>query len=300
MERLLTKAELLLWKCRKELSFGKLDELKKRCSKERDDVLRVEGSIFSKLRRDYEEKLAEEKEEAVRANLELELAEKEIAEMEEQISSLEMKMKGVSSIYNTEEMSDAEKELYDWCAFAEQAYEVIALTNRCLEKGWAERMRSYSNPGNLKNCVAFQENVEELYRIMDGFLSMVGRVRYLPGIRDKNNALLQRSSRTTYYGGKTLVFLRKGRDAVQIDLHELDFRNLWGGWAAGDALERKLKEIEILEQLFSGIIKEYIILGEELLKKVRLNCFHSAQKDIFGFEKKNENKILYTEWKNGR
>ena len=214
-------------------------------------------------------------------DLELELVEKELMELERQISELE----NVSSIYNAEGLNDAEKELHDWCAVAEQAYEVIALTNRCLEEGWVERMRSYSNPGNLKNCVAFQENVEELYRIMDGFLSMVGRVRYLPGIRVKNNTLLQRSSRTTYYGGKTLVFLQKGRDAVQIDLHELDFKNLWGGWAAGDALERKLKEIELLEQLFSGIIKEYIILGEELLRKVRTNRFQPTEKDIFGFEK---------------
>lgn len=281
MEALQNRAELLLLKCRKELYFGKVDELKKKCRKEQDDVLRMEGSLFSKLRRDYEERLTEEKKEALRADLELELVEKELMELERQISELE----NVSSIYNAEGLNDAEKELHDWCAVAEQAYEVIALTNRCLEEGWVERMRSYSNPGNLKNCVAFQENVEELYRIMDGFLSMVGRVRYLPGIRVKNNALLQRSSRTTYYGGKTLVFLQKGRDAVQIDLHELDFKNLWGGWAAGDALERKLKEIELLEQLFSGIIKEYIILGEELLRKVRTNRFQPTEKDIFGFEK---------------
>ena len=186
MEALQNRAELLLLKCRKELYFGKVDELKKKCRKEQDDVLRMEGSLFSKLRRDYEERLTEEKKEALRADLELELVEKELMELERQISELE----NVSSIYNAEGLNDAEKELHDWCAVAEQAYEVIALTNRCLEEGWVERMRSYSNPGNLKNCVAFQENVEELYRIMDGFLSMVGRVRYLPGIRVKNNTLL--------------------------------------------------------------------------------------------------------------
>ena len=281
MEALQNRAELLLLKCRKELYFGKVDELKKKCRKEQDDVLRMEGSLLAKIRRDHEDRLAEEKQEAARAQLELELAEKELAELEHQISALE----NVSSIYNADDLNEVEKELHDWCDFVELGYEMIVLTNKCLQEGWAERMRSYSNPGNLENCIAFQEDAEMLYRTMDVFLSKAGRVRYLPGIRIKNQMLLQRSSRTTYYGGKTLVFLREGYDVVQIDLHELDFKNLWGGWAVGDALERKLKEIELLEQLFSGIIKEYIILGEELFRKIRTNRFQPAEKDIFGFEK---------------
>lgn len=281
MEALQNRAELLLLKCRKELYFDKLDELKKKCRKEQDDVLRMEGSLLAKIRRDHEDRLSEEKQEAARAQLELELAEKELAELEHQISALE----NVSSIYNADDLNEVEKELHDWCDFVELGYEMIVLTNKCLQEGWAERMRSYSNPGNLENCIAFQEDAEMLYRTMDVFLSKAGRVRYLPGIRIKNQMLLQRSSRTTYYGGKTLVFLREGYDVVQIDLHELDFKNLWGGWAVGDALERKLKEIELLEQLFSGIIKEYIILGEELLRKVRTNRFQPTEKDIFGFEK---------------
>lgn len=281
MKPLLTRTELLILRCQKELFFGRLDELKKRCNKEQDDVLRVEGSIFAKLRRDYEDRLLEEKQEAEQAKLELELAEKELAELECQISELE----SISSIYNADDLNEVEKELHDWCDFVELGYEMIVLANKCLQEGWAERMRSYSNPGNLENCIAFQEDAEMLYRTMDVFLSKAGRVRYLPGIRIKNQMLLQRSSRTTYYGGKTLVFLREGYDVVQIDLHELDFKNLWGGWAVGDALERKLKEIELLEQLFSGIIKEYIILGEELLRKVRANRFQPTEKDIFGFEK---------------
>ena len=281
MEALLNRAELLLWKCRKELYFGKLDELKKKCVKEQDDVLRMEGNLFAKLRRDYEERLEEEKKESFCANLELEQAEKELTEIEEKIALFE----GVSSIYNADDLNDAEREMHEWCLFAEQTYEVLVLTNECLLKGWQERMQSYSNPGNLEKCIAFQEDVEELYRIMGGFLSEVGRVRYLPGIRVKNNALLQRSSRTTYYGGKTLVFLRDGYDPVQIDLHELDFKNLWGGWAVGDALERKLKEIEQLRRLFSKIAEESIVRGENMLRKVKMSRFQPAEKGIFGFNK---------------
>ena len=57
-----------------------MDELKKKCVKEQDDVLRMEGNLFAKLRRDYEERLEEEKKESFCANLELEQAEKELAD----------------------------------------------------------------------------------------------------------------------------------------------------------------------------------------------------------------------------
>ena len=78
MEGLLARAELLLLKCGKELFFGRLEELKKNRTKGQDNVARLEGSLFSKLRRDYEERMAEEKERAIRAKLELELAVKEL------------------------------------------------------------------------------------------------------------------------------------------------------------------------------------------------------------------------------
>lgn len=283
-EALLVKTELLLWLCRKELHRRKVDELRKQCVREQEDVTRVESSLFSKLRRNHDERLEKEKEEYEQARRELEQVEKILAEAEEKIPALKAKLENISSIYKGEEYEDAEKLLFDWCSFMERGYEVIALTNKCLEEGWAERIRSYGNPGNLENCIVFQEEVEELYGIMDGFLSVVGRVRYLPGIRIDDKMLLQRSRRTTYYGGKTLVFLRKGYAAVQIDLHELDFSNLWGGWAVGDALERKLKEVEQLERLFFGIIKEYIALGEEVFRKVKMDTFKVPEQNIFGFE----------------
>lgn len=283
-ENLLTRAELLLWLCRKELYRRKIDELKKRCIREQDEVARLEGGFFSKLRRDHDESLEKKKNEFIWVQKELERVQKILAGAEENIPALKKKLENNPSIYKGEEYEDAEKSLFDWCIFMERAHEVIALTNKCLDEGWMERTHSYSNPGNLENCLVFQEDVEELYRIMEGFLSAVGRVRYLPGIRIDDKMLLRRSKRTTYYGGKTIVFLRKGYAAVQIDLHELDFRNLWGGWAVGDALERKLKEIEQLEQLFSEMIKEHIVLGEELLRKAGGNSFKRPEKNIFGFE----------------
>ena len=50
--------------------------------------------------------------------LELELAEKEIMKMEQKIVSLE----DVSSIYNAEDLNDAERELHDWCEMMEKRF----------------------------------------------------------------------------------------------------------------------------------------------------------------------------------
>ena len=280
MEALHNRAELLLFKCRKELRFGKLDELKKKCNKEQDDVLRMEGSLFAKLRRDHEERLAEEKQEAARANLELGLAEKEMAEMEQKIVSLE----SVSSIYNADELKDAERELHDWCEMMEKGWIAFSSLHNWMMDAEAERLRVYSNPAKAEKNEQMHDALDAFFLQLDVFLSVVGRVRYLPGIRINNGF---RINRTTVMGGKTLMFFRKGYGTFQLDLHEFYLREMESGWATGDALERKLKELEHLERLCRSIIVEKLLQGEELLRKVRISHFCSVEKDIFGFEKKS-------------
>lgn len=41
-----------------------------------------------------------------------------------------------------------------------------------------------------------------------------------------------------------------------------------------------------LEQLFESIVKEKDVLGEALLRKVKINTYQSAEKDVYGFEMK--------------
>ena len=93
-------------------------------------MLCMEGSLFSKLRRDYEERLTEEKKEALRADLELELVGKELMELERQISELE----NISSIYNVEELKDAEKELHGWCEMMESGWATGGALERKLKE----------------------------------------------------------------------------------------------------------------------------------------------------------------------
>ena len=279
MEALLNRAELLLWKCRKELYFGRLDELKKKCMKEQDDVLRMEGSLFAKLRRDYEERLEEEKKESFCANLELEQAEKELTEIEEKFALFE----GVSSIYNMEEMNDVEMELHSWCEMMEKGWAAFSSLHKWMADAEAKRQRVYSNPTKVEKNEQMHDALDEFFVRLDKFLSTVGRVRYLPGIRIKNGF---RTNRTTVMGGKTLVFMREGYGPFRLDLHECYLREMESGWATGEALERKLKEIDSLEQLCRSIVIEKVSLGEELLRKVKMSHFRPAEKDIFGFEKK--------------
>ena len=279
MEALQNRAELLLLKCRKELRFGHLDELKKKCNKERDDVLRMEGSLFAKLRRDHEDRLAEEKQEAARVQLELELAEKELAELERQIFVLE----NVSSIYNVEELHDVEKELHDWCEMMEKGWLAFSSLHKWMAEAETERLRLYSNLAKAEKNVQMHDALDAIFLQLDDFLSMIGRVRYLPGVRVNTGF---RTNRTQAMGGKTLMFFRKGYGAFQVDLHECYLREMESGWATGEALGRKLKEIEHLEKLCRSIIIEKLPQGEELLRKVRVNRFQPAKKDIFGFEKK--------------
>ena len=85
--------------------------------------------------------------------------------------------------------------------------------------------------------------------------------------------------------GKTLAFFWKDHPSVEIDILDFDLRELYGSWAVGDTLDRKLKELDELESLVCWIIEEKFATGEELLRNYRINCFQTSEKDIFGFEK---------------
>lgn len=285
IEPLLAAAELLLWKCRKELYFGRLEELKKQCTKEQDDVVRLEGGLFSRLLRDYEERLEEEKEEAARANLELELAEKELAEVESRITVLEGKMEDIPSIYHMEELDDAEKELYDWCEVMDKGWLAFSSLHNWMTAAETERLRVYSNPADREKNKQMHEELDMFFLRLQEFLSMVGRMRYLPGVRVNQGF---RINRTTAMGGKTLMFFRKGYGTFQLDIHECYLREMESGWATGEALERKGKELVHLERLCRSILVEKLSSGEELLRKVRLGRYKPSEKDIFGFAKEEK------------
>ncbi len=278
-EALLWKAELLLWQCKKELHIHKVEDLKRKSVQERDEAKRAERNIFAKIWGNYEERLGKEKSEAVKAELKLEGVEKLLTTAEEKIPALEAKLKEDASLY-MEDFTDAEKELLDWCCWMEQACDVLALLNRCLEEGEAARMAAYSGPGNGEENLLFQEDVQEFMEKLDEFLKTAGRVRYLPGMRVKT---IRGMARNLTLNGKTLIFFRTGHPSVEIDIMDFDLKEKYGSWAVGDTLERKLKELRELESLCHDIAKEKMAEGEVLFEKMK--CYPSENQDIFGFEK---------------
>ena len=60
-EALQVRAELALWRGRKAVHQPRLESLQSKYILEQDDVNRLQRGIFSKLKRDYEEKLEKEK-----------------------------------------------------------------------------------------------------------------------------------------------------------------------------------------------------------------------------------------------
>ena len=70
-EALQVRAELALWRGRKAVHQPRLESLRSKYILEQDDVNRLQRGIFSKLKRDYEEKLEKEKAEVAVAKAEL-------------------------------------------------------------------------------------------------------------------------------------------------------------------------------------------------------------------------------------
>ena len=224
-------------------------------------------------------KWSEEKEEAKRKSIEQE--EKLRSELGERI--LELKKESEAVLSDKEDVAEG-GELHNWCKWAEQAYEILMLTRKCIDDGKVARLPAYSGPGDREKNLVFQENMELLMEELHPFLSTVGRVRFLPGMRMKT---IRGTRRNLIMNGKTLAFFWKDHPSVEIDILDFDLRELYGSWAVGDTLDRKLKELDELESLICWIIEEKLAEGEGLLRKVRTNLFQTPEKDIFGFEKQS-------------
>lgn len=173
------------------------------------------------------------------------------------------------------------KELYVWCGMMEKGWLAFSSLHNWMATAEAERLRVYSNPVNREKNKRMHDELDELLLRLNDFLSMVGKVRYLPGVRVNTGFRINRSEAL---GGKTLMFLRKDYAPFKLDIHDCYLREMESGWTTGDALEKKLKEIVHLERLCRSIIIGKLPLGEELLRKGRRSYFQMSEKNIFGFE----------------
>ena len=123
--------------------------------------------------------------------------------MECRIAALE----GVSSIYDVDDLSDTEKELHDWCEMMEKGWVAFSSLHNWMADAQAERLRVYSNPADRVKNEQMHDGLDAFFLQLEAFLSMVGRVRYLPGVRVNTGFHI---NRTQAMGGRTILFFRKG------------------------------------------------------------------------------------------
>lgn len=279
-DALMMWSELLICLCKKELYFGKIEELQKRSAEKKDVFSCMKGNFFLKLKMDYQENLVRAEEEFLEAEKELLEAEKELIALDEKISGL--RGSNIERTLISEEMSDEEEELHTWCYLAEKFWEMFSLLHSCIENGTAEQLRVISHAADMKKNAELHDDIDTFFAKLDDALSMVGKVRYLAGLRVKNGF---RTNRSELLGGKTLMFLRNGYPPFKLDIRDCYLREMESGWATGLALDAKLKELKVLELLCRGIVQEQVLRGEVLLKNVKMRSYFTAEKDIFGFDR---------------
>ena len=279
-DALMMWSELLICLCKKELYFGKIEEVKKKSVEKKDAVARMEGNLFLKLKSDYEDNRLKAEEEFVQAEKELLDAEGELLVLNERIS--ELRDTNIEETLLMEEMPDTEKELYEWCCLANKLWETFSLLHRCIEDGTVEQLRVISHAADMKKNAELHDDIDSFFRKLDDALSMVGKVRYLAGLRVKHGF---RTNRNELLGGKTLMFLRNGYAPFKLDIHDCYLREMESGWATGLALGAKVKELKCLELLCRGIVQEQVLYGEGLLRNAKMRVYSPAEKDILGFDK---------------
>ena len=279
-DALMMQSELLICLCKKELYFWKIEELKKKSVEKKDAFARLEGNLFLKLKSGYEDNRSKAEEEFLQAEKELSNAEKDLLELDKRIS--ELRGINIEETMSVEEMSDGEKELYAWCCVADMFWETFSLLHKCIKDGTAEQLRVISHAADMKKNAELHDDIDTFFGKLDEALSMVGKVRYLPGLRVKHSF---RTTRNELLGGKTLMFLRNGYAPFKLDIHDCYLRETESGWATGLALDAKLKELKMLELLCREIIREQVLHGEILLKNVKMRSYLPVEKDIFGFNR---------------
>lgn len=254
-EALGARAELVMWKARKEAHRLRLDGLREKLLSELEDVERMEtGGLFTRLKNigRFESRLEKEEEEAAMAREELARIEILLKEADRRIDRLQKEV--TASVWEELRESDfdeAEKVLLDWIKGMELAWKTAAENNACIESAREMLGRLREGVFDAENMNAFGERVNELYRLTGDFLRSMGAVSIIPGIKTRN-------WRRTYYvnGGKTVVFQQEGKPVREVKAHSFDYRNISSKVKAEEALIWAIMDLENNKLLFSELIEE--------------------------------------------
>lgn len=173
-EALQVRAELALWRGRKAVHQPRLESLQSKYILEQDDVNRLQRGIFSKLKRDYEEKLEKEKAEVAVAKAELDRMTELMRNADEKLPVLELQAKAYQDFWETADLSilgGDEKTVLGWCQQAETCLRLAKETNLCIVRLKEEQERLFSGQGvHEQSMLLLQSQIDRLWTAAEVFL----------------------------------------------------------------------------------------------------------------------------------
>ena len=173
-EALQVRAELALWRGRKAVHQPRLESLRSKYILEQDDVNRLQRGIFSKLKRDYEEKLEKEKAEVAVAKAELDHMTELMRIADDKLPVLELQAKAYQDFWETADLSTLdgdEKTVLGWCQQAETCLRLVKETNLCIVRLKEEQERSFSGQGvHEQSMLLLQSQIDRLWPAAEVFL----------------------------------------------------------------------------------------------------------------------------------
>lgn len=262
-EALRVRAELALWSGRKAVHQPRLKSLQSRYILEQDDVNRMQRGLFSKLKRNYNEKLEQEMAEVEAAKAEWEKMTALMKTADEKLLGLELQAKAFVDFWETAEsigLRSDEKALLDWCERMEQGKIVVMETNACISLA-QEAMRG----GGLVEespLPILQRKAEVLHRKANQFFEDLQMEERLPSWESMLFYLYTVQSIGSNYG-------RNSVEDIQLAV------------ASNNALFNLDQALKDLRERLAEIMAEVEKEGEALLQRMGSGESHFCEKDMF-------------------
>lgn len=265
-EALQVRAELALWSGRKAIYQPGLKALKSKYILEQDDVNRLQRGIFSKLKRDYEEKLEKEKTEVAAAKAELDRMTELMRMADEKLSDLEERAKVYQAFWETADISGwggGEKALLDWCKQVETCLRLVKETNLCIARLKEEQEHSFAGQDiHEQSMLLLQGQIDRLWTETEAFFAEVEKT----------------------------VEVSRGKHSLRfLEIGESELARVFSRWSSLEELGRQMKayntlfemegNLQKLREQFGIVFEDLAEEGEKLLRKYDGGESHFCEKD---------------------
>lgn len=265
-EALQVRAELALWRGRKAVYQPRLESLRSKYILEQDDVNRLQRGLFSKLKRDYEEKLEKEKAEVAVAKAELDRMKEWMRIADEKLPVLELQAKAYLDFWETADLSilgGDEKTVLGWCQQAETCLRLAKETNLCIVRLKEEQERSFSGQGvHEQSMLLLQSQIDRLWTAAEVFLKEA-----------EETAAVNR-------GKHSLRFLEIGEsELARVSRHWSTIEEIGREIKVHNTLFEMEDNLRKLQAQLGVVFEDFAEEGEKLLQKYDGAESHFCEKD---------------------